>query len=163
MLDEKQEQDVLANEADVIEVTVVRTEPRGAEQGPQLAVPAVPEFPAVPEVPTMHAVPAAHGLGQVFGLDPRAAILTVLVDLLLFGGDILSFGFLVVFGMFVAAALGWIVYRIQRFTYGDDHNAALTKAAIVALLTAIPVPLTPLIAVPGGIIGTLSLLKRARR
>jgi hypothetical protein len=130
-----------------------------AEIVPIVAVPIeAAQSPIAPQVP-----PAVAGFGRVFGLDPRAAILTVLVDLLLFGGDILSFGFLVVFGMFVAAALGWIVYRIQRFTYGDDHNAALTKAAIVALLTAIPVPLTPLIAVPGGIIGTLSLLKRARR
>jgi hypothetical protein len=96
----------------------------------------------------------------MFGLDPRAAILTVLVDLMVFGGDTISFETLVPLGICVAAALGFIVYRIQRKWYHDDHDSALTKAMIVALLTAVPVPLTPLIAIPAGALGIIKVIRR---
>src|ERR1700722_13933156 len=103
---------------------------------------------------------ASHGLVQTLGLDIRAAILTVLVDLMVFGGDSLSFETLLPLGIGVAAVLGFIVYRIQRKSYNDGHEAALTKALIVALLTAIPVPLTPLVAIPGGILGIVTSVRR---
>lgn len=57
-------------------------------------------------------------------------------------------------------ALTFITYKIQRAWYGDDHDSALIKALIVGLLTAIPVPLTSIVAAPGGILGLLHLLKR---
>jgi chromate transport protein ChrA len=96
----------------------------------------------------------------MFGLHPRAAILTVLVDLMVFGGDTISLETLVPLGICVAAVLGVIVYRIQRKSYGDDHADALTKALVVGLLTAIPVPLTPLIAIPAGVIGVAHAVRR---
>jgi hypothetical protein len=103
---------------------------------------------------------AAQGLAQTFGLDIRAAILAVLVDLMVFGGDTFSLETLLPLGIGVAAVLGVIVYRIQRKSYGDDHDSALTKAMVVALLTAIPVPLTPLIAIPGGLLGIIKAVTR---
>jgi hypothetical protein len=102
---------------------------------------------------------AAQGLAQTFGLDIRAAILAVLVDLMVFGGDTISLETLLPLGICVAAVLGLIVYRLQR-SYGDDHDSAVTKALIVSLLTAIPVPLTPLIAIPGGLLGIVKAISR---
>ena len=61
-------------------------------------------------------------------------------------------------GITVAAALGFIVYKIQRKWYNDDHDSAMIKALIVGLLTAIPVPLTPLVAIPAGIIGIVKAI-----
>ena len=103
---------------------------------------------------------ASRGLAATFGLDFRAAILTVIVDLMVFGTDTISFETLLPLGIFVAAVLGFIVYRIQRGNYGDTHDAALTKALIVGLLTAIPVPLTPVVAIPGGLLGMVQAIRR---
>jgi hypothetical protein len=73
-------------------------------------------------------------------LDFRAAILIVLVDLMVFAGDAMSFGLLIPFGIIVGGVLGYIVYQIQRVWYQDDHDSAFIKAMIVGLLTAIPAP-----------------------
>jgi hypothetical protein len=105
-------------------------------------------------------VAASRGLAQMFGLDIRAAFLAVLVDLMVFAGDTFSLETLLPLGIGVAAVLGFIVYRIQRKWYNDDHESALIKAMIIALLTAIPVPITPLIAIPGGIFGIVNAVRR---
>ncbi len=103
---------------------------------------------------------ATRGLAQVFGLSPQAAFLAVLVDMLVFTGDTLSLETLLPLGIGIAAVLGLIVYRIQRHSYNDDHNTALTKALIVGLLTAIPVPITPFFAIPGGLLGIVRAITR---
>jgi len=102
---------------------------------------------------------ASKGLVQMFGLDPRAAVLVTLVDLMIFGADVFSVGTFVVMGVVIATILGTIVYKIQRLWFGDDHDSALIKALIVGMLTAIPVPLTPLLAVPCGIVGAVQMLR----
>jgi hypothetical protein len=103
---------------------------------------------------------ASQGLTQTFGLDFRAAVLTVIVDLMVFGGDAFSLGVLIPLGIIVAAILAFIVYRIQIKWYGDDHDSALIKALIVGLLTAIPAPLAPLFAIPGGVLGIVNTVRR---
>lgn len=113
---------------------------------------------------TLHAS-APHGaasrsLAAMFGLDIRAAILAIIVDLMVFGADTISFETLLPLGIFIAAVLGLIVYRIQVSNYGDTHEAALTKSLIVGLLTAIPVPLTPVVAIPGGLLGIVQAIRR---
>ena len=105
-------------------------------------------------------MPAAKGLVQMFGLHVTAAVLTIIVDVMVFSGDALSAGILIPLGIAVAGVLGFIIYKIQRHWYGDDHNSALIKAMIVGLLTAIPVPLAPVIAVPTGIVGLVKLVRR---
>jgi hypothetical protein len=107
-------------------------------------------------------VAAARSLAQVFGLEIRAAILTVIVDLLVFAGDTFSLEALLPLGVAVAAALGFIVYKIQKKWYGDDHESALIKAMIIAIMTAIPVPITPLFAVPGGLIAIAGRWRRRK-
>jgi hypothetical protein len=103
---------------------------------------------------------ASHTFAQTFGLDFRAASLTVLIDLMLVGGDVFSLGLLIPLGVVVAAVHSFIVYKIQTHWYGDDHDSALIKAMIVGLLTAIPVPLAPFIAVPSGIVGIVKAVRR---
>lgn len=98
---------------------------------------------------------AEVSFGSTFGLDPRAALLVMLVDMMLFGGEIISMGLLVFLSFVVSIVLGIIVFRIQKAWYGDQDGTALTKALIVGLVTAIPTPLTPLIAIPGGAIGLI--------
>jgi hypothetical protein len=107
-----------------------------------------------------HSVLRSRGFLQVFGLDPRVALLTFLVDSMLFGGTVLSFGLLVPVAALAGVVLGVIAYRAQMRWYGDDREAALIKGAIIGLLTAIPTPLPALVYIPSAILG---LLHRARR
>jgi hypothetical protein len=125
--------------------------------------------PSVHKTAAVRAVPvsstevrsgASLSLTQLFRLDARAAALTVLVDLLVFGTDAISFGALLPIGIGVAAVLAFIVYKIQRNWYGDDHNSALIKALVIALLTALPVPITSVLAIPAGIAGIMSRIRR---
>jgi hypothetical protein len=98
-------------------------------------------------------VEASRGLCQMFGLDPRVAFLTVIIDAMVFGADTFSMELLLPLGIGVAVVLGIIVYLAQKKWYGDDKESALIKALIIFVLTAIPVPLGPFIAIPGGVIG----------
>ena len=142
----------------------------GEEQSPILhtvsdqQTPQVVQSPPMPSAPQFQAVlphaAASQGLAQMFGLEIRAAVLTVLVDLMVFAGDTFSAETLLPLGIAVAAALGFVVYKIQRKWYDDDHDSALIKAMMIGILTAIPVPLTPLIAIPGGIVGIVKALRR---
>jgi hypothetical protein len=119
--------------------------------------------PALSERPqTLPTKPCGRGFIAAFGLDPRAALLTFIVDLMVFGGDAISLGALIPVGIGVGAVLSVIVYKIQRRWYGDDHDAALIKCLAVGLLTAIPVPLGPIFAVPTGFLGIVNTLRRRR-
>jgi hypothetical protein len=109
--------------------------------------------------PTEHSN-LSKGLMQMFGLDPRAAALVTLVDLMMITLDILSGATFIVIGIGVAAYIAFLVYKMQRKFFGDDHDASLIKAMVVGLLMAIPVPLTPILAVICGITGTLQLVRR---
>lgn len=95
----------------------------------------------------------SQGLAQTFGLAPSAATLTVLVDLMVFATDTISFETLLPLGIAIATVLGYIVFRMQRKWYGDDKESAVIKGLIIFLLTAIPAPLSPIIAIPCGVIG----------
>jgi hypothetical protein len=102
----------------------------------------------------------SKGLMQMFGLDPRAAILVTLVDVMMIAMDVMSGGMFILIGIGVAAYVAFLVYKMQRKFFGDDHDASLIKAMIVGLLMAIPVPLTPILAVFCGITGTVQMLRR---
>jgi len=100
------------------------------------------------------------GLAQLFGLDPRIAMLTLLVDAMLFGGELLTLGLLIPFAIVAGLGLGFITYRAQMSWYGDDRESALIKGAVIALLTAIPTPLPALLYIPSAILGALHYLRR---
>jgi hypothetical protein len=101
-----------------------------------------------------------RGITGMFGLEPRAAFLFFGIDVMVFGADALTLGALIPVGIVVGAVLGFIVYKIQRKYYGDDHDAALIKCVTVGLLTAIPLPLGPFFAVPAGLLGIVKSLRR---
>jgi hypothetical protein len=108
--------------------------------------------------PTMPQAAASRGLAAMFGLDIRAAVLTILVDLMVVSIDTVSFETLLPLGILIAAILAFIVYRIQ-IEYGDDKQSAMTKCLIIGLLTAIPAPLSPLVAIPGGLLGIVKAIR----
>jgi hypothetical protein len=103
------------------------------------------------------------GFAQVFGLDPRIALLTVVVDSMLFGGQLVTLGTSTMFSVPAGAVLGLITYRAQRHWYGDDRESALIKGLIVGLLTAIPTSLPGLLTIPSGIVGLWHLLPGKRK
>ena len=82
---------------------------------------------------------------------------------MVFGGDALTLGALIPIGIVVGGVLGFIVYKVQRTWCKDDHENALIKALVVGLLTAIPAPLGPLFAIPSGLLGMVSSLRRRKR
>jgi zinc-ribbon domain len=104
---------------------------------------------------------AARGVAQMFGLHPAMALLTVIVNTMIFGAagvvGVISGGLglipLTFVSTFCGIILGIITYKAQKKWYDDDHDSALIKASIVALLTAIPAGLPGYLVIPSGIIG----------
>lgn len=129
------------------------------QPSPKVYPPAPQRYQPAPR-PGNRTAAATRGFAQLFGLDIRAAALVFIIDLIVFTGDALSFGVLLPLGVVVASVLGFIVYKIQSKWYGDDHDSALIKALIVFLLTAIPLPISSIIAVPGGILGLVNMMRR---
>lgn len=103
---------------------------------------------------------SSRGFVQLFGLDPRIAFLTFIIDLMIFGGVTLTLGLLIPIALIAGIVLGFITYRAQIKWYGDDREAALIKGLIVGLLTAIPTPLPAILYVPSGILGLIHMLRR---
>jgi len=103
-----------------------------------------------------------RGFGQVFGLDPRVAFLTAVVDTMLFGGEVATMGAGALLSVPAGVVLGVITYKAQRHWYGDDRESALIKGLIVGLLTAIPTSLPGLLTIPSGVVGLLHMLRRKK-
>lgn len=95
----------------------------------------------------------AKGFLQMYGLDPRVAFLAFVLDLMLFGSEVLTFGATVVVAAVVGVIFGYIAYRAQMKWYGDDHDSAMIKGLILGLLTAIPTPLPAILFVSSGVMG----------
>jgi hypothetical protein len=106
------------------------------------------------------AIKPSNDFGQVFGLEPRMALLTFLVDAMLFGGDFVTGPFIALFSVPAGLTLGYLTYRAQLTWYGDDEEFAKIKAGIVGLLTAIPVGIPVLISGASGLVGFLYLIGR---
>lgn len=106
--------------------------------------------------------PVSRGFGQMFGIDPRIAILMFVLDAMLNAGEIASMGLLVPVSMVAGVVLGFVTYRAQRRWYGDDKESAKIKAMIVGLLTAIPTPLPEILYLPFGIVGFFHNLRRKK-
>jgi hypothetical protein len=101
-----------------------------------------------------------RGFTQLFGLDPRIAILMFIIDTMLFGGSVLTLGLLIPISLVAGFAFGFVTYRAQMKWYGDDPESALIKGAIVGLLTAIPTPLPAILYLPSGILGLIHVTAR---
>jgi hypothetical protein len=112
------------------------------------------------DIDQMQSNESSKGFAQVFGLDPRIAFLTFVVDIMLFGGELMSLGLLVPMALAVGIVLGFVTYRAQMKWYGDDRENALIKGVIVGLLTAIPTPLPAIVAIPSGIVGLIHTVQK---
>jgi hypothetical protein len=102
-----------------------------------------------------------RGFTQLFGLDPRIAFLMFVVDMMLFGGNVLTFGLLLPISVAAGLVLGFVTYRAQLKWYGDDRESALIKSMAVGLLTAIPTPLPAILYVPSGVLGLIHAARGA--
>jgi hypothetical protein len=102
-----------------------------------------------------------RGFTQLFGLDPRIAFLMFVVDMMLFGGNVLTFGLLLPISVAAGLVLGFVTYRAQMKWYGDDRESALIKSMAVGLLTAIPTPLPAILYVPSGVLGLIHAARGA--
>ena len=103
---------------------------------------------------------AAAGLAQVLGLDPRVAILAIALDTMLFAGEIISMGILMVFSIVAGVVFGFITYRAQKSWYGDNHESAKIKALMMGLLTAIPTALPAFLYLPAGLVGLVHVIRK---
>jgi hypothetical protein len=118
-------------------------------------------YPAAPQYgPYAHHAARARGFSQVFGVHPAMAALTLVVDLMLFGGEVATMGAILPVSIGAGALLGVITYLAQRKWYGDDKESAVIKAMILGVLTAIPTPLPAILSVPSGIVGLIHNLRR---
>jgi hypothetical protein len=129
----------------------------GAQTGAAVPMQNLQTYPPTPQyLPpySQHAV-KARGFGQVFGIHPAIASLTLIVDLMLFGGEVATMGALLPVSIGAGAVLGVIAYLAQRKWYGDDKDSAAIKSLILGLLTAIPTPLPAILSVPSGIVGLI--------
>lgn len=118
-----------------------------------------PRFQRIPNKNGETAVSTGR-FGQLFGLDPRVAFLTLVVDMMLNAGDLLSMGLLVPVSIAAGIVLGYVVYRAQINWYGDDKESARIKAVILGLLTAIPTPIPEILYIPAGILGLFHGFRR---
>jgi hypothetical protein len=103
---------------------------------------------------------AAKGFGQLFGLDPRIAFLTFILDLMLNAGEFITMELALPVSLAAGIVLGFIAYRAQMKWYGDDSESAMIKATMLALLTAIPTALPSFLYGTAGLIGLAHVLRR---
>jgi hypothetical protein len=132
----------------------------GAKAETSARVPARPAF-RLPHFPVRPSGPSSpRSFGQIFGLDPRIAFLTLVVDIMLNAGDLVSMGLLLPVSAAAGIVLGYIAYKAQINWYGDDRESAKIKAIVLGLLTAIPTPLPELLYIPAGLVGLFHGLRR---
>lgn len=133
----------------------------GTQTGFALPAQSLQTHPPAPQNPP-YAQHAAHarGFGQVFGIHPAVASLTLIVDLMLFGGEVATLGAILPVSIGAGAVLGLIAYLGQRKWYGDDKDSAAIKALMLGFLTAIPTPLPAILSVPSGIVGLIHNMRR---
>jgi hypothetical protein len=123
----------------------------GEPAGESALVPVQPGFRRV--APKQSEGGSIRRFGRLFGLDPRIAFVTLIVDMMLNAGDLVSMGMLLPVSITAGIVLACVAYRAQINWYGDDKESARIKAIILGLLTAIPTPLPEILYIPAGIIG----------
>lgn len=132
----------------------------GTQTGFAFPVQTPQSYPASPYPAFSQHTSRAHGFSQMFGIHPAIAFLTLVVDLMLFGGEVATMGAILPVSIGAGGVLGLIAYLAQRKWYGDDKDSAAIKALIIAVLTAIPTPLPAILTVPSGIVGLIHNWRR---
>jgi hypothetical protein len=90
-----------------------------------------------------------RGFLRVFGLHPGVAIGTILVNLVLFGMNLMALiiaahtdsrdiAVALVISVEIGALAGYLSYLGQIKWYGDDRETAMVKGTVTGVITAIP-------------------------
>jgi len=95
---------------------------------------------------------------KTLGLHPLTAILMLVVDWMLFGEEVATGGVGWVLSLPVGLMLGLIAVLIQRRLFKDESRPAFAKGLVVAVLTAIPAPLSSLGLLPLAAFGAVKVL-----
>src|SRR5258708_38271835 len=102
-------------------------------------------------------------LSRTLGLHPLTALLLFVVDWMLFGEEVATGGIGWAISLPIGILLGLVAIRIQKRMYKDDDRPAMAKGLVVALLTAIPAPLSSLGLLPLAAFGAVRVLFPDRR
>lgn len=102
----------------------------------------------------------SRSFDQLWGLHPGIALLALVVNTMLFGAELASFGALFPLAIVVGIVLGLVTYRAQVRWHGDDDENALIKAVIITVLTVIPTPLPDFLYLSSGALGLVHSLRR---
>jgi hypothetical protein len=132
--------------------TDYRTEPSEAAAGEYLP----PNYQHLNYQPLAKQEPhevMAGGFAQTFGLHPAMALLTVVVNTMVFVSGFGTGGIGWLTSIPVGLVIAFITYKAQLKWYGDDHESALIKALTVGFLTAIPTSLPGYLTIPAGVVG----------
>ena len=97
-------------------------------------------------------------LSRSFGLHPLVGFGMFAIDMMLFGGEVLTAELIWPITVGVGAALTIPSVLIQRHSFGDSWGSALGKGMLVGVLTGIPTPLPALVPLMGGAIGTMQMI-----
>lgn len=97
-------------------------------------------------------------LSKSFGLHPLVGFGMFAVDMMLFGGEVITLEAIWPITVGVGALLTVPMVLIQRHSFGDSWGAAWGKGLLVGVLTGIPTPLPAIIPLLGGALGTMQML-----
>jgi hypothetical protein len=97
-------------------------------------------------------------LSKTFGLHPLTALILFVVDWMLFGEEVATGGIGWLISLPIGVLLGLVAIQIQKRIYKDDNRPAIAKGLVVALLTAIPAPLSSLGLLPLAAFGAVRVL-----
>jgi hypothetical protein len=106
------------------------------------------------------------GLGSVaerWGIHPLCAAALVTIDVMLFGGEAMSGGLLVLLSALVGMALVVPCTLVQHYAYKDGWLLSWSKGLLLGILTGIPTPLPSALTIALGVSGVIGLRHRASR
>ena len=99
-------------------------------------------------------------LGQWLGVDPKTALLTFIVSIVLHLPDVARTGFQIPIALAGGAAMGFAAYRAQIGWYQDEHPVALVKGVILGVLTALPTAIPAVFYMTAGALGLIHNIRR---
>jgi hypothetical protein len=99
---------------------------------------------------------------DTWGIHPLNAGASAALDFMLFSGELVSGGLLVLVSCVVAAAFMLPATLVQRYAYKDSWPLAAAKGAILSLILAIPTAAPAALTAAWGAAGVVGLRYRAR-
>ena len=113
---------------------------------------------------------SAHAAGRPnisllrrLGIQPTVAVVFVMVDWLLFGGEISSGMASMPISVTAGIILGLWAIRRQHRTYGDTIKVSILKGLILGVLTAVPSPVGSFFTLIGGLLPLLDKMKDSKK